>query len=84
MGKRSSHESKLRRKERQQIKNILLTYSFRDRIMAETVYTKKNEPAVEEHLKAALGFTQTLAEYGEVLMSPLGESPTVQQLGAPD
>ena len=80
MGKRSSHESKLRKQERRQIRNILLTYSFKDRLLAETVYTPQNEEEVMVQLKDRLGFTQHCAEYGEVLTSPLGESPTTIKL----
>ena len=80
MGKRSSHESKLRKQERRQIRNILLTYSFKDRLLSETVYTPENEEEVMAQLKDRLGFTQHLAEYGEVLTSPLGESPTTIKL----
>jgi len=65
MGKRSNSESKLRHREKQQVKNILLTYSFRDSLKAETVYTRENGFAVQEHLKKCLGFTQHLADYGE-------------------
>ena len=80
MGKRSSLESKLRKQERRQIRNILLTYSFKDRLLSETVYTPENEEEVMAQLKDRLGFTQHLAEYGEVLTSPLGESPTTIKL----
>ena len=80
MGKRSSLESKLRKQERRQIRNILLTYSFKDRLLSETVYTPENEEEVLAQLKDRLGFTQHLAEYGEVLTSPLGESPTTIKL----
>ena len=80
MGKRSSLESKLRKQERRQIRNILLTYSFKDRLLSETVYTPENEEEVMAQLKDRLGFTQHLAEYGEVLTSPLGESPTTVKL----
>ena len=80
MGKRSSLESKLRKQERRQIRNILLTYSFKDRLLAETVYTPENEEEVMAQLKNKLDFTQHLAEYGEVLTSPLGESPTTIKL----
>ena len=80
MGKRSSLESKLRKQERRQIRNILLTYSFKDRLLSETVYTPQNEEEVLAQLKDRLGFTQHLAEYGEVLTSPLGESPTTIKL----
>ena len=80
MGKRSSLESKLRKQERRQIRNILLTYSFKDRLLSETVYTPENEEEVLAQLKGRLGFTQHLAEYGEVLTSPLGESPTTIKL----
>ena len=80
MGKRSSHESKLRKQERRQIRNILLTYSFKDRLLSETVYTPENEEEVMAQLKDRLGFTQHFAEYGEVLTSPLGESPTTIKL----
>ena len=48
--------------------------------MAETVYTPENEEEVMDQLKDRLGFTQHLAEYGEVLTSPLGESPTTVKL----
>ena len=80
MGKRSSVESKFRKQERRQIRNILLTYSFKDRLLSETVYTPQNEEEVMAQLKDRLGFTQHLAEYGEVLTSPLGESPTTIKL----
>jgi hypothetical protein len=80
MGKRSSYESKLRKQERRQIRNILLTYSFKDHLLSETVYTPENETLVMAQLKDKLGFTQHLAEYGEVLISPLGESPTTVNL----
>jgi hypothetical protein len=80
MGKRSSHESKLRKQEKRQIRNILLTYSFKDRLLSETVYTPQNEEEVMAQLKDRLGFTQHCAEYGEVLTSPLGESPTTIML----
>ncbi len=80
MGKRSSFESKLHKQERRQIRNILLTYSFKDHLLAETVYTPENETIVMAQLKERLGFTQNLAEYGEVLTSPLGESPTTVKL----
>ena len=78
----SSKAAKSRHAEKQQIRNILLTYSFKDRLAAETVYTPENEKVVLTEMQAKLGFTQFVAEYGEVLTSPLGESPTVQALGA--
>ena len=80
MGKRSSAESKLRKQERQQIRNILLTYSFKDRLSSETVYTAEHEKIVMTQMKDRFGFTQHVAEYGEVLTSPLGESPTTYGL----
>jgi hypothetical protein len=48
--------------------------------LAETVYTPQNEEEVMVQLKDRLGFTQHCAEYGEVLTSPLGESPTTVKL----
>ncbi len=80
MGKRSSPESKLRRQERRQVRNILLTYSFKDRLSSETIYTPEHEKIVMAELKDRFGFTQHLAEQGEVLTSPLGESPTTYDL----
>ncbi len=80
LGKRSSVEAKLRKQEKRRIKNILLTYSFKDHILSETVYTPENETVVMAQMKDRLGFTQNLAEYGEVLTSPLGESPSLEQL----
>lgn len=80
----SSKAAKSRHAERQQIRNILLTHSFKDRLASETVYTPENEKVVLAVMQAKLGFTQCVAEYGEVLTSPMGESPTVQALGAPD
>jgi hypothetical protein len=85
MGKRSSVDSKNRHAEKQKIKNTLLTYSFRDSLKAETVYTLENELVVLEQLKKDFkGFIPIsalfVAEYGEVLTSPLGESPSLQVL----
>ena len=82
MGNLRSEQSKNRRAERRRIRNILLTYSFKDRLAAETVYTPENEKIVFAEMQAKLSFTQFVAEYGEVLTSPLGESPTVLALGA--
>ena len=82
MGNLRSEQSKNRRAERRWMRNILLTYSFKDRLAAETVYTPENEKVVLAEMQTKLGFTQHVAEYGEVLTSPLGESPTVQGLGA--
>jgi hypothetical protein len=48
--------------------------------LSETVYTPENEEEVMAQLKNRLDFTQHLAEYGEVLTSPLGESPTTVKL----
>jgi len=83
MGKRSSVDSKNRHAEKRRIKNTLLTYSFRDRLKAETVYTLENELVVFEQLKEDFNGSIPIsalfvAEYGEVLTSPLGESPSLQ------
>ena len=85
MGKRSSADSKKRHAEKKLIKNTLLTYSFHDWLKAETVYTRENEFAVIEQLKKEFNgcipvSALSVAEYGEVLTSPLGESPSLQVL----
>ncbi len=85
LGKRSSVEAKIRHAQKRQIRNTLLTYSFHDCLKAETVFTRENEFSVKEHLKKDFSgsvpvYALNLAEYGEVLVSPLGESPSLERL----
>jgi len=85
MGKRSSVDSKNRHAEKKRIKDILLTYSFHDRPKAEILYTLENEFVVLDQLRKDFNgfipiFVLSVAEYGEVLTSPLGESPSLQVL----
>lgn len=80
MGKRSSRESKQRHTQKFRVRNILLNYSFHDPQRDETVYTPQYAEVVKEKLREAFGYTQELAEHGEVLIGPCGESPTLTRI----
>ena len=77
MGKRSSKEAKTRHHEKYLTRRILLEFSLHDRLVKEIVYTPDNAVLVKQHLATELGFTQNLADDGEVLVGPCGESPTL-------
>ena len=84
MGKRSSKESKKEHFDRYKARKILLDYSLHDKLIGETVYAPEYAVVVREHLQAELGFSQNFAEFGEVLLGPCGESPTLAQFSKPD
>jgi len=82
LGKRKNFS--LYNKKRQEVyllRKALLTYSLHDTQRAEIVYTQKHEHQVLTCIKQELGYTKTdLAEHGEVLIHPGGESPSLTLL----
>jgi hypothetical protein len=79
LGKRKNFSTySQKRKEAFIIRKALLTHSLHDPINAEIVYTPQHATTVLKCMRQELGYTITdLAEPGEVLIHPSGESPSL-------
>jgi len=62
-------------------RKCLLSHSFHDTVLDEIVFTKNHSRAVFAALNQTLGYVNCdLAEYGEVLVWPGGESPSLNKI----